>query len=149
MSTTRLTKSRNFLISVIVISAGGCGVFKLLPTSHRALASAESTAFDGDGPLSSYGASSEDTQDASFPHSQCPDNKIWFNEDCYTAEELSEISKRDDESIVNELSQTDDYLEKAKAGSRLLKNQERAVDMADAKLDAILEDLRKEDDGVE
>lgn len=143
MSTTRSTKSRNFLISVIAISVGGCGVFKLLPTSHRALASAESTSFDGEGPSSSPDSSQEG--DATFPHSQCPDNKIWFNDGCYTAEGLSEISERDDESIVNELSQTDDYLEKARAGSRLLKNQERAVDMADAKLDAILEELRKDE----
>jgi len=75
---------------------------------------------------------------------KCPKGEVHFQNGCYTAEELTEISEFNDDAAVSEISHTDDHEKKAKASNKLIRAQEHAVDIADAKLDVILEELKEE-----
>lgn len=147
MSTVKLTRSRVFLTLALATSIFACDA---KPVSHALSKVSEPTVeflseedmpFDPP-PGGDLGYFPTSSGEAAVP--KCPKGEVPFEGECHTIEKLTEISDFNDDAAINEVLHTEDCEKKAKASNRLIRTQEHAVDIVDAKLDAILENLKEE-----
>lgn len=145
MSTPRSMRSKSCLITVIATSLAvvSCDKADLEKDEGRAEVR---EGFDADlgGP-----ADFESGQYLIIPQQMhslaCDEGTVYFNGECCTLEEVAERVEEDDNKALAEVQNTHDTEKKAKASSRLLKNQEKSVGLAESKLDEILADLKAEE----
>ena len=79
----------------------------------------------------------------------CEDGMIEFEGKCELSKKVVKKLEENDDSAVVEVVTSHDSAKKAKATNRLIRSQEKQVDVAEQKLDAILEDLREDEQELE